>query len=94
MCLVGLHIYYKMIHGPYNVKFLPVSGFEPLIIQPVALVTVVSELPGSLLCLYELFGVVTDGPSLPSEHLTGKDTPFFPRFLNSVLQFVLSDSSS
>ena len=23
--LVGLHIYYKMIHGPYNIKLLPTS---------------------------------------------------------------------
>ena len=25
MYLVGLHIYYKMIHGPYNVKSIVVS---------------------------------------------------------------------
>ena len=25
MYLVGLHIYYKMIHGPYNVKLPKVS---------------------------------------------------------------------
>ena len=27
MYLVGLHIYYKMIHGPYNIKSLHISNF-------------------------------------------------------------------
>ena len=28
MYLVGLHIYYKMIHGPYNVKFVYLVGLH------------------------------------------------------------------
>ena len=29
MYLVGLHIYYKMIHGPYNVKMSDVVSVTP-----------------------------------------------------------------
>ena len=30
MYLVGLHIYYKMIHGPYNIKLFNILIFFPL----------------------------------------------------------------
>ena len=28
MYLVGLHMYYKMIHGPYNIKFVYLVGLH------------------------------------------------------------------
>ena len=28
MYLVGLHIYYKMIHGPYSIKFVYLVGLH------------------------------------------------------------------
>ena len=36
MYLVGLHIYYKLIHGPYNVKFTITFTVVPLIFHIVS----------------------------------------------------------
>jgi hypothetical protein len=42
--LVGLHIYYKMIHGPYNVKILDIFSKSIQILYFIKIGSLVAEL--------------------------------------------------
>ena len=62
MYLVGLHMYYKMIYGPYNIKFLWLESFTSLLFES-------SEKCDATLLIKGLF---SDKPYLISDHIASK----------------------